>query len=179
MNVVVAEQALALARSRQRRYDDCIGPEKRRAKARAAAIIGRRPGAKVLDVGHEPFYAPEFETRGMTLVPLNLPDGDMHTLSAVEEYDGALAMHVLEHSPFPLYVLMLLHRAIRPGGWLYAAVPAPRKKWLKHEAHFATLKPMGWHRMLADAGFRVGHYETGLFGPRSKEARFLCTREGA
>src|SRR5690606_15236018 len=110
MNVVVAEQALALARSRQRRYDDCIAPEKRRAKARAAAIIGRRPGAKVLDVGHEPFYAPEFETRGMTLVPLNLPDGDMHTLSAVEEYDGALAMHVLEHSPFPLYVLMLLDR---------------------------------------------------------------------
>lgn len=171
-----AHRALALAASRQSLYSGPDKPpntEKAAAKLRAAAIVGAQPGARVLDVGGEEFYRPAFEANGLTIEPLNLP-ADMHELRAEHEYDGALAMHVLEHSPFPLYVLLLIHRALRPGGFLYVAVPHPRDKWIRHAAHFTVLPPDAWARLLEDAAFRVEQREDGPFGPRSREERFLC-----
>lgn len=171
-------ETLDLALSRQ--YDYSLskpaGPSagKRAAKARAAEIIGSRPGARVLDVGGEAYYAAEFEARGMVVQRMNTEQGDMHYMSSVEAFDGALAMHVLEHSPFPLHVLRLIRRALVPGGFLYVAVPHPRRKWIRHAAHFTVLPVDGWKRLLRDAGFRIVRQESGKFGPSSIEERFLC-----
>lgn len=173
----VWNEMMALVLSRQRLYDKHPSAGKVAAKARAAEIVGRvaKPGSRVLDVGAESFYRADFAARGVELEPLNVVDGeDMHTMTADGEYDGALAMHVLEHSPVPLYVLMLLKRAVRPGGFVYIAVPRPRKKWVQHAAHFTVLPARGWRRLIADSGLRLVSEETGLFGPKSKEHRFLC-----
>lgn len=168
-------ETLALAAARQYDYSRAkpVGPAKRAAKARAAEIVGERDGAVVLDVGGESYYSEAFTARGISLVQLNRPD-DMHAMSYAAEFDGALAMHVLEHSPFPLLVLRLIRRALVPGGFFYVAVPHVTRKWIKHPAHFSVLDPRAWKRLLYDADFKVTHQESGPFGPKSTEERFLC-----
>ena len=175
MNVQVMELTLEMARDRQFNYSDRRRPsrEKRMAKKRAAEIVGPRPADSVIDIGGEDFYRTYFEL-GL-IAPCNLPELDMHDLAVGDRYDGALAMHVLEHSPCPLYVLMLLRGALKlDAGWLYVAVPHPRRKWFSHPAHFTVLHPDGWARLLADVGFTITHRESGRFGPRSVEERFFC-----
>jgi hypothetical protein len=176
MNVELMEMVLEFARHRQYNYSARRPPcrQKRAAKKRAAQIVGPRPGARVLDVGGEAFYVKYFT--GMQITPFNLPD-DMHALASLDCYDGALAMHVLEHSPCPLYVLWLLDCALKlDAAWLYVAVPHPRPKWLAHPAHFTVLHPDGWARLIEDSGFVITHREHGAFGPKSVEERFLCER---
>ena len=172
------EQAARITRRPQKRYDDAPSKQKIAAKIRAAEICSAvmREGDVILDVGHEMFAAAPFLVRGASRIEaVNLPQ-DMHELSAVDEFDGALAMHVLEHSPFPLYVLLAIRRALKEGGWLYVAVPEPTKKWITHKAHFTVLSLRGWKKLLKDAGFTILSFEKGKFGPKSIEGRFLCRR---
>lgn len=177
MDTALAADVLALCRDRQHTYyvPDATSPEKRAAKARAAALVAQAlDGGTLLDIGGEDFYAPDFAQHGLSLVARNLPD-DMHDpLPVGAWYDGAVAMHVLEHSPFPLYLLVMLRRVVRTGGVLYVAVPHPRRKWMEHASHFTTLHPVAWARLLADAGWTITHQETGPFGPKSLEERFVC-----
>lgn len=153
--------------------------EKVRAKKRAAELVSRlaRSGQVALEIGAETNYTHLFESVGVAVEPLNLP-ADMHDLDAVETYDGAIAMHVLEHSPFPLYMLAALHRAVKQGGWLYVAVPHVNKRWARDTAHFSVLHPDTWVRLLGHAGWTVVHRESGKLGPKPEkvEERFLCSK---
>lgn len=184
MNLAVASGLLEACRAMQRGHlgIDSSGPaspEKVAAKRRAAELVGMiaRPGQVALEVGAETNYAAMFAELGITVIPQNLP-ADMHALDAEAEYDGAIAMHVLEHSPFPLYVLAMLHRAVRPGGWLYVAVPHVNARWARDAAHFSVLHPDNWARLLDVAGWRVLERESGKLGPKPEkvEERFLCSR---
>lgn len=175
---------LARAAAEQRGHAGIVssGPSssvKDAAKRRAAELVGRlaRAGDRALEIGAESGYRPVFEAVGVAIVPLNLPD-DMHAIDAVAAYDGAIAMHVLEHSPFPAYVLAALHRAVRPGGWLYVAVPHVTKRWVRDPAHFSVLHPDAWARLLAWSGWQVEHRESGKLAARADavEERFLCVR---
>jgi SAM-dependent methyltransferase len=163
----------------QHRFDEYRHPLKLAAKARAIDLLGEKlnDGARVLDVGGEPFYQAPLRQR-FEVVNLNLPD-DMHSMTALAEFDGVLAMHVLEHSPMPLYVLMLLHRALRAGGYLYVAVPKPTRRFYAHRfGHFAVMADGQWRKLLKTAGFAVLHSEAGKFGWRKRwiEYRFLCQK---
>ena len=72
------------------------------------------PGSAILDVGGEEFYHPQLADFDVTTA--NLPGQDMHELAYRGEFDAAIAMHVIEHSPFPLYVLELIHAALKVDG---------------------------------------------------------------
>lgn len=154
-------------------------PVKVAAKQRAAELIAAvsERGDCVMEIGAEGNYRHLLDALGLAVEPVNLPD-DMHEISAVGEYDGAIAMHVLEHSPFPLYVLRALYRAVRPGGWLYAAVPHVTDKWARDTAHFSVLHPDAWAYLLDVAGWNVLVRESGKLAKRASavEERFLCER---
>ena len=138
-------------------------PTKRAAKARAVELIGSvaAQGDKVLEIGAEDNYRPMLEAIGVSVEPVNLP-ADMHDIEATDQFDGAIAMHVLEHSPFPLYVLRVLCRAVRPGGWLYVATPHVTQRWAQDTAHFSVLHPDAWAYLLRMAGWAVLERESGL-----------------
>lgn len=105
---------------------------------------------EVLDVGHEPYYAHLFHR----IKAANLPDFDMHDLPP-QQSDAILAMHVLEHSPFPLLALLSMKRALMPLGVIYVAVPVVDHPFLTDPCHFSVLRPEQWEKIFADAGLRI------------------------
>jgi SAM-dependent methyltransferase len=182
LDVNVAAHALRIAVEAQHggvASDSAFSGSKHQARAfkRYVKIIGQRAqGARVLDVGSEPAYRSLFTAAGMDLVPFGLPD-DMHSLTAQGEYDGIIASHVLEHSPFPLYILLLFAKALKPGGWLLVVVPHPiLPKWVDRKDHFSVLQPGNWRRLLDAAGFNIVYREAGAREktPGKTEERFLC-----
>lgn len=179
IDVAVMEHVLQDTAAVQVRYDAAQHPKKLAAKARAVELLGAQlfDGARVLDVGGEPFYQGPLAAR-FRLTSLNLPD-DMHGMAFTGAFEGALAMHVLEHSPAPLYVLALLHRALVPNGWLYVAVPKPCAKFCEGYGHRSVMPDPMWRTLLTQAGFRVAFAESGSFGRRKRwvEHRYLAVRE--
>jgi SAM-dependent methyltransferase len=155
-----------------------VHPDSYASKVRAAEICRRlaKPGDVALEIGAEEPYRKEFERRGIKVVPLTLPDGEMHTMDFAAEFDGCIAMHVLEHSPFPMYVLRLIQRAVKPGGWMYFAVPYPGKWRHRYTAHFSVLHPDMWATVFTTLGIEIVAREVGRFPSRKKpvEERFLC-----
>jgi len=67
---------------------------------------------------------------------------DMSFLEFEDEYfDGLWARQSLEHSIFPYFTLSEFYRVLRPGGWIYIEVPAPKTD-SKHEQnrnHYSIL----------------------------------------
>ena len=174
----MVDQVFTVTRGVQFRYDHTQKPEKLAAKRRAAELIKSRlpEGGRLLDVGGEEFYHPYFD--GFDIMTHNLPDRDMHAMPYREEFDAVVAMHVLEHSPFPLLVLSLIHRALKPGGWLYVAVPRPCNKFCRKFGHWSVMRAQMWNTLITGAGFEIPYAQVGKFGPKKEwvEARFLCQR---
>ncbi len=167
------QRALTIANGAQHLHNVTVPPEKLAAKQRGAELLLSRlkPNGQVLDIGGEDFYAQFIPN----LTQLNLPN-DMHNPFGTDKYDGILAMHVLEHSPAPLVVLLNIHDALKPGGVLYVATPPPTEPFLSMPSHFTVLPKEGWEKLLAHAGFNVVFHETGRFGnyDPAVEDRFLC-----
>jgi hypothetical protein len=162
-----AEHCFALCAALQERRDN--GPQgehKVNSRIRAGRILEEHgKGGRVLDVGGEEWYH-EFLT-SCECESCNLPE-DMHTMER-EGYDGAMALHVLEHSPFPLLVLSRMVKAVNPGGWIYIHVPKPSGIWLHYEPHVTMMPVESWRKLFAILGLTVIHEEEGRFG-RSKHS---------
>jgi SAM-dependent methyltransferase len=168
---------LAQTGSIQGRFDHTQKPEKIAAKERGANLVNEQlpDGGRLLDIGGEDFYHrfyPNFD-----IVTHNLPD-DMHAMQYEEEFDAVVAMHVLEHSPFPLLVLTLIRRALKPGGWLYIAVPRPCDKFCRNYGHLSVMRARMWQTLIEAADLTIEHQELGKFGPKKLwvESRFLCQK---
>jgi SAM-dependent methyltransferase len=179
VNVAVMRQTFEAVAAMQGRFDHAQHPNKLLAKERAITLLTGKlsKGARVLDVGGEEFYQGPLRAQ-YEVTTLNLPD-DMHAMEHEAAFDGALAMHVLEHSPAPLYLLKLLYRALVPGGWLYVAVPKPSATFCqKKYGHVSVLLDPMWRSLLVTAGFRLEHTESGSFGRRKRwvEYRYLVQR---
>lgn len=178
LDPVMVAQVFELTRSVQWRYDHTQKPQKLAAKQRAADLINKRlpEGGRLLDVGGEEFYHQALGTFDITVH--NLPEHDMHAMAYSEEFDAVLAMHVLEHSPFPMLVLKLIHHALKPDGFLYVAVPKPCDKFCTSFGHWTVMSAPMWRTCLEGVGFKVLGHETGKFGPKAVwwEERFLCQR---
>jgi SAM-dependent methyltransferase len=175
MNAAAAAHVLELVRARQERRD--TAPEKHprkvaaKQRAREIALGHHGPARRILDVGGEEWYWPMFAPA--ELVAVNHPQ-DAHEMEPAGEFDGALAMHVLEHSPFPALLLELMRRAVTPGGWIYVAVPHPTRKWREYRAHVTMMLPDSWAHLFIMLGLEIVHRESGRFGRRrSVEERFL------
>jgi len=171
----MVEHVFGVTRSVQHRFDQYQKPEKIRAKERGSLLIREHLTAgRILDIGGEDFYHRFYD--GFDVVTHNLPD-DMHEMPYRAEFDAVLAMHVLEHSPFPLYVLALINRALKPGGLLYVAVPRPCDKFCRvHYGHWSVMRARMWATLIVGAGFSILRNESGKFGDRKQwiEHRFLC-----
>lgn len=177
MNIDNIKQALKIANDAQHRHDATVTPEKHDAKKRAAAIVrlhlSREENVSILDVGGEKWYAeyfPHMET-------LNLPQ-DIHALTSPPHYDVIIAMHLLEHSPFPLLALLNIYDALKPDGFVYIAVPRPVEPFLTLPSHFTVLTREGWEKLFKHAGFGVTFTESGRFGnyDPAVEERFVCIK---
>lgn len=171
----LARQAFEIAASEQFKHDVMISNDKREAKRAASRWLYSimDESTKILDVGGESFYADDF----VNLVQANLPDADMHSLPYEDNsFDGCVAMHVLEHSPFPLLALLQMSRVVKTGGYLYVAVPHAIGSYIDMKSHLTVLHPNGWAKLLRISGWKVVRKETGKFnsGQDSIEERFLC-----
>lgn len=154
----------------------------------------------VLDVGAGDGFAMELFTKsGLTSIGVNYTDADvkacrdkglccqqadMHELSKIGSlcFDLVWARHILEHSPFPMLALNEIHQVLKPGGWLYAEMPAPGTA-CAHESnpnHFSVFPRSCWGNLLSRAGFiltkEVNWEFTTLAGPDTYYS-FLCRKE--
>ena len=168
------EHAFELAASVQERRDHIApGNEKIASRLRAGQILAQHGKAgTVLDVGGEDWYHEYLH--GCECDCVNLPE-DMHSMER-EGYDGAMALHVLEHSPFPMLVLTRMMAAVKPGGWIYLHIPAPRGQWLHYEPHVTMMPIESWRKLIGLVGLNIIHEETGRFGRsrHSVEYRILA-----
>lgn len=171
MDFDLARQAMQIALDRQSRYD-FVEPtmEKVSAKADARDTLVRHLKGRgfdpaecsVLDVGHEEFYAPLFRGTFRALYAANLPDADIHDLKH-REVPAICAMHVLEHSPFPLLALLSMRRCLSHGGVSYVSVPIATKPFTEDPCHFSVLDRDQWRKVFGDAGFEVIEESQGRF----------------
>lgn len=179
MDLELAKEAMQLAIDKQQRYDFAEpSPEKLAAKAFAASLVYEfletrgipSAGARILDIGHEPYYAGYFQS----VTAANLPEHDVHDLR-LGTFDAILAMHVLEHSPFPMLALLNIKRSLRPRGIAYVSVPIVTKPFTTDPCHFSVLHAEQWKKLFADTGFDVFHESKGTFNyyAAAQEWRFI------
>ena len=180
MNTSLAEKLIKNCSSKQTRWDkETANTEKMEAKYAAFTAlegVSLNYGSSVLDIGGEEFYQYLFDA--YELEAINLPD-DMHDMEYDNEFDAVIAMHVLEHSPFPLYVLALIHEALKPSGWLYVALPThTTDAFAEIDQHFTIMPAKMWERLFVETGFVVIEHSLGKFGNTVDwvEERFLCQR---
>ena len=163
-----------ISRDSQRRFDSGNpSKEKMLAKQRAADLIGE---GSVLDLGGEDFYKHLFHGE---VTQVNLPK-DIHSYTTKKKYDNVVAMHILEHSPIPLAVLLTAYDALKPGGNLYVSVPTIGNDYfLSMPEHFTCMPKLSWRRLIERAGFDVTLEEEGVFGNYAKafEYRFLAVKK--
>lgn len=166
--------AIDLANSKQRLFTTgAVSEQKRKAKQRAAELL--EDCNYILDVGGEDFYKQDFKGE---VLQLNLPN-DVHSFTSRKKFDGICMMHVLEHSPVPLAILLMAHRLLKKDGLIYVAVPDIRNQYfLDMDEHFTMMPQRMWSNLIKKAGFSIELSEDGDFNSYAKawEHRFLARK---
>lgn len=179
MNLERLKRAIAKSVDLQYRYDFCQSEPKIAAKKRGAEILSSvlPQGAKILDIGGEEFYHKFYAEKGIDVESLNLPD-DMHDMDYFEEYDGILASHILEHSPFPLFVLECMKDALKPKGFALIVVPHISTRVVEGAGHLSVLPVKNWLKLIKLAGFKIIQEESGAWQTVHGfiEERILCQK---
>jgi SAM-dependent methyltransferase len=115
-----------------------------------ALDLFREAGLLGVGIGVGPDVA-HCRSRGLDVTDMDFAELDF----ADETFDLVWCRHALEHSPFPYFLLAEMRRILRPGGVLYAEVPAPDTA-CRHEAnpnHYSVLGKRMWLELMARAGF--------------------------
>lgn len=130
-------------------------------------------GGTLLDIGcgHGPaldfFTGKDLRTIGISLCPAEVQECrarghdtremDMHAMPGewTGFFDAVWARHALEHSVCPLFALTEIRRVLKPGGWLYAEMPAPGTVagHCGNVNHYSVLTIEMWGSLLVRAGF--------------------------
>lgn len=167
-------QALKLVAEEERTSDYSEAPLKTIAVRKAISLSSLENGT-CLDLGSEGYTRRELEAAGFEVEGINLSDGDMHDWVAHRKYNLIFARHVLEHSPFPLYMLLTLKEALENKGEMIVVVPEARGEWiLKHPAHVSVLPKLQWEKLFTLAGFEIKKIESGSWTPEGHtELRYL------
>jgi len=154
--------------------DGEINKEKREAKKFGIELMNENVKGNILDIGGEEFYHKD----STNITSYNLPN-DMHLLDEVEQYEGIISMHTLEHSPAPLLVIENIYRALKKGGYFYVAVPKPSDFFeVGFPDHLTMMSAHMWKKLLEIAGFEIVHRSSAKFNPNDDwiENRFLCKK---
>lgn len=74
-------------------------------------------------------------------------------------YDADLVVmrHILEHSPFPFFILRNLCGILKEGSYIYVEVPAP-DSWANHESnpnHYSVMGANMWRSLFLKAGLTI------------------------
>lgn len=89
---------------------------------------------------------------------LDVLEMDMSFLEFPDEsFDLVWARHSLEHSLFPYFTLHVLFSVLRPGGLLYAELPAPDTS-ANHQLnpnHYSCLTRSSWLSLFKRVGFDI------------------------
>lgn len=129
----------------------------------------------VLDVGAGRGYATkEFANRGHACISTTMQQTEVERLVKLGALDAQIAdqndlpfadglfdlvfaRHVLEHSIAPFWTLHEFFRVVKPGGFLYAEMPAPGTA-SNHEGnmnHFSVMDHPMWKSLIWRTGFEV------------------------
>jgi SAM-dependent methyltransferase len=177
MDIALMEKAFALVAEEESRGRYLPTVEKTEAVSAALAMLPA--GGRLLDLGSVAYTLALAKAAGFDAVGWNLSDGDMHgALFPQGHFDAILARHVIEHSAFPLYLLLSLHRSLKDGGHMAAVVPFPETDWvLKHPAHVSVLPKEQWERLFMLSGFSVVRFMEGTWTKeKHREMRFLLKK---
>lgn len=177
MNLDLLNEAFQICRLEQAGDRYMETPEKNKALEEAISVFNGK--GKLLDIGGCPYSKIILEKQGFEVTQWLFEHGDMHELDAKEQYDQVLARHVLEHSPFPLFLLLLIKQVLKSYGEAVIVVPEPKGRWvLKHNGHASTLMPDTWEKLFGMAGFDI---RWGSYGHWTKtgeiEYRYLLRKK--
>ena len=151
-----------------------------------------RSPQRVLHFAAEPGVAKRLrDVRTLDYMPADLdpPRGfervDATDIRVPGQFDGVIAMHVLEHIPDDRAAMREFHRVLRPGGWAFVMVPigptgetyedpsivSPDERQRVFGQH-DHVRVYGWdvEQRLRDAGFEVELVDyADILGPRAAE----------
>lgn len=82
---------------------------------------------------------------------------DLEDYNIVAGFDLVWARHVLEHSICPFWTLFEFNRILKPGGILYAEMPAPEtSSHHQHNPnHYSVLGDQAWMSLICRSGFEI------------------------
>lgn len=134
---------------------------------------------EILDLGGLPYSKDVLSDMGFNVRIENLKIGcEMHDWEPNRTFDGVFCRHVLEHSPFPLYMLISIHEWLKEGGQAIIVVPKAESDFVfNHPSHVSVLPKEQWLRLFGFAGFDVLVQEDGTWTKEGHvEHRFLLNK---
>ncbi|MCA9733324.1 MAG: class I SAM-dependent methyltransferase [Deferribacteres bacterium] len=138
------------------------------------SICPLEKSSSILDVGCGQGLALEqFSTHGFKPVGITLGEMDLRKCREKgyevykmdqsflefeeDQFDLIWCRHCLEHSIFPFFTLHQFKCVVKPGGYLYAEVPAPDTS-SSHQAnrnHYSVLGKSMWQELISRSGFKI------------------------
>jgi len=115
--------------------------------------------ANLLDQNFKNVSATELDGQAMQFVRNNITpnvyqDSICQHSTKLLVYDKIFCFEVLEHLLDPLKDLTSIFNMLKPSGWLVATTPYPfTKNLVSDSTHVMVLHPIGWKRLLRQAGF--------------------------
>lgn len=147
-------KALGLVTSEEAESSYSESESKSEAIRQAIALFSKETQGTCFDLGSEVYSKRLLKERFDNVYGYNLKDGDMHNYIPAGKSPAIFARHVLEHSPFPLYMLCLLREALK--GEMVVVVPKPETEWvLNHPAHVSVLPKEQWEKLFKLSGFEI------------------------
>jgi len=90
-------------------------------------------------------------------------EGDLDVLPIEGKYDFVLAFEIIEHLMNPLWFLLQIKKALKPGGTLYLSTPINKPKYFWRHDHFHEFDEYRLNILLERAGFEVVRKERKRF----------------
>lgn len=89
--------------------------------------------------------------------------GDLDVATIDGKYDYVLAFEIIEHLMNPLWLLLQIKNALKPGGTLYLSTPINKPKFLWRHDHFHEFDEYRLRALVERAGFEIVRNERRRF----------------
>jgi hypothetical protein len=170
------DKALRLVAEEERRSRYAPTLEKIAAIREAASMFTKK--GSLLDIGGCEYSVGTLIEIGFHATMTNIHEGhEMHDITG-GDFDCVFMRHTLEHSPFPLYMLLTVHECLKDGGEAVVVVPEPKGDWvMTHDAHVSVLHKETWEKLFRMAGFSITKQEDGTWTKTGEtEWRYLLKK---